>query len=276
MLKQRVITGLVLVSGLLGSLYLLSPAALTIFFAAIFAFAAWEWSNLAGLTNHTLRMVYVALIGGLLWFLMGKLHTPDLHDIAQKTSAMAICWWLLAFLLVRTYPDTRKLWDNWFLQLAMGVVVLVSAWFMLAVLLTMVHGKYLLLLLIGVVALADIGAYFSGKSFGKHKLAVRVSPGKTWEGVAGGVLANIILYILLAVKLDIPQGQWFWMGLLLLFPALVSVVGDLFESMLKRARGIKDSGNILPGHGGLLDRIDGLVASLPAFVLVLSASGLQL
>lgn len=278
MLKQRVITGLVLVTGLLGSLFFLSPASLTILFAVVLTYAAWEWGNLAGLAEISWRVIFVALIAGLLWVLMGWFQGVSLVDpsIVRKSSALVLCWWLVAFLLVKTYPKTVKVWDYAFVQLAMGVVVLASAWFMLAVLLSKPHGKYLLLLLIGIVALADIGAFFSGKFFGKHKLALHVSPGKTWEGVAGGVLANVVLYVSLIVKLGPPKEQWLPMGLLLLFPALISVVGDLFESMLKRARGIKDSGCILPGHGGVLDRIDGLVAALPAFVLVLYTCELHL
>jgi len=119
------------------------------------------------------------------------------------------------------------------------------------------------------VAAADTGAFFSGRRFGRHKLAELVSPNKTWEGVIGGIVSCLVLLVI--VKSILPAEKISWV-LILVLPLLVSffsVTGDLFESMLKRVRGLKDSGNILPGHGGILDRIDGIVSTTPAYILML-------
>ena len=126
--------------------------------------------------------------------------------------------------------------------------------------------------LITLVAAADVGAYFSGKKFGKHKLAELVSPNKTWEGVIGGLISCFLIASILYVLKSALQAEAINWLLLLILPLLVSsfsVIGDLFESMLKRVRGLKDSGNILPGHGGILDRIDGLVSTAPVYMLIL-------
>jgi len=127
-----------------------------------------------------------------------------------------------------------------------------------------------------IVALADIGAYFSGRKFGKHKLASNVSPKKTWEGLFGGVATNILLVVVLGVFLKLDSDQWLILLGLVMITVLASVLGDLLESMIKRHRGIKDSGNILPGHGGILDRLDSLTAALPVFTLVFIYSNFQL
>jgi phosphatidate cytidylyltransferase len=128
----------------------------------------------------------------------------------------------------------------------------------------------LILLIVAVVASADIGGYFTGRAWGKHKLKPAVSPGKTWEGFAGGVAANILL----ALVLWQVTGSNLVILLAIILPtSLVSVLGDLLESMVKRHRGIKDSGALLPGHGGVLDRVDSLTAAAPVFALALLASG---
>jgi phosphatidate cytidylyltransferase len=128
-------------------------------------------------------------------------------------------------------------------------------------------GIWLILWVAAIVSTADICAYFSGRAFGKHKLAKNVSPGKSWEGVIGGVLACVTLALLIAYFAD----KNVWLTLLIVIPtAFSSVLGDLLESMIKRHRGIKDSGSILPGHGGVLDRIDGLTAAIPVFALMLA------
>ena len=135
---------------------------------------------------------------------------------------------------------------------------------------SLVNGNWLILLVVITVATADTGAYFFGKIFGKHPLAATISPGKSWEGFWGGLFACTLLALLVAWVVDFSQ----WMQLLAIisFVALASVIGDLVESMVKRHRGVKDSGSILPGHGGVLDRIDGLTAAVPVFALAVMSS----
>jgi len=156
----------------------------------------------------------------------------------------------------------------------MGWLVLIPPWLACIYLKQSENGSWLILMLVLLVAAADIGAYFSGRALGKHKLAPRVSPGKTWEGVAGGLL--FVFLVALLLKLSFGLREWQALMIVMLPAALVSVVGDLLESMLKRYRGIKDSSQLLPGHGGVLDRIDGLVAAAPVFSLSIMISGWSL
>ena len=150
-------------------------------------------------------------------------------------------------------------------------MVLVPAWVSLVILRQSEHGIWLVFFIIVIVASADIGAYFAGRKFGSKKLAPSVSPGKSWEGVWGGIIVALVSGSLMVVCHD-AYVMSPWILVLILPTAMISVVGDLLESMLKRFRGIKDSGTLLPGHGGVLDRIDGLVASIPVFSLVYLAS----
>ena len=152
----------------------------------------------------------------------------------------------------------------------MGVLVLIPTWVALVYVRQQTNGAWLVLLLMLIVALADSGGYFAGRRFGKHKLAQAVSPGKTWEGFAGGLLANCVLALILS---QILNTNLLLMLVLIIPTSLVSVLGDLLESMVKRHAGAKDSGSILPGHGGILDRVDGITAGAPIFALALLASG---
>jgi phosphatidate cytidylyltransferase len=149
------------------------------------------------------------------------------------------------------------------------LAVLVPTWIALIYVRLQPSGAYLVLLLMLVVALADSGGYFAGRRFGKHKLAPAVSPGKTWEGFAGGLLANLALATGLALALHL---NWLLVICVIVPTSLISVLGDLLESMVKRHAGVKDSGAILPGHGGILDRVDGITAGAPVFALALLVS----
>ena len=146
--------------------------------------------------------------------------------------------------------------------------LLVATWVALASIISLENGRYLLLLAVTIIVLADVGGYIAGKLFGRHKLAPTISPGKTWEGLFGGmVLQAFLVGTLLQLFPDIDALDL----CMLVFPvAICSVIGDLFESMLKRFRGVKDSSNLLPGHGGFLDRLDGVMAALPMFYVILS------
>jgi phosphatidate cytidylyltransferase len=176
-------------------------------------------------------------------------------------------FWVLAAVAVLRYPSGAHLLAGPALAVPTGLLVGWSAWLALVVIRDHPGGATWVLWFLCLIWSADIGAYFAGHRFGRRRLAPQVSPGKTWEGVIGGVLVSIVV----AGAMLVPMGAWqpLWVPVILLLVG-VSVFGDLFESVLKRQRGVKDSGALLPGHGGVLDRIDSVVAALPVFALVLS------
>src|SRR5690554_5521984 len=279
MLKQRVITALVLTLIFLASLFWLPIPLFAVFSAVIVLLAAWEWSNMAGFIRLRGRFAYVFAIAVLLALVAIYLNiitfTRDpFEPLIMAVSAeryrgllvLGVGWWALALLWVQGYLSSALLWSHRPVRALMGALVLIPTWIALTYVRAQPEGAWLVLMIVTVVAMADIGGYFVGRRYGRHKLAVNVSPGKTWQGFAGGVAANLCLALVL------------WLGtsfsltvvLLLVIPtSLVSVLGDLLESMVKRERGIKDSGGLLPGHGGVLDRVDGLTAAAPVFALVL-------
>lgn len=276
MLKQRVITAIILAIIFLGALFGLPAGYFSFFVAAVVVIAAWEWANLSGFSAAWQRGIYSLVVLGLLGLVAsylgfgGEAH-PQLNEAAIRDLLIIGCgWWALALLLIQGYPSSSLLWGHPLIRLVMGFVVLIPTWVALVYVHQQAQGAWLVLLLILVVAAADIGGYFVGRRFGKHKLALAVSPGKTWEGFAGGVLANAILAVILSLVLD----RSLILMLALVIPtSLVSVLGDLLESMVKRHAGVKDSGNILPGHGGILDRVDGITAGAPVFAMALLATG---
>ena len=258
MLKQRVLTALVLAPLALLAVFLLPQSAFEGVLALIFLYAGWEWGNLCSLTRPV-RLIYLALLGALLAVVA---LVPASQPVAL---ALALIFWLVALVLVKGYPATAG-YTRTPLRLLMGLLVLVPAWHAISTLRAGDDGLTLLLMLLSLVWGADIGAYAAGKTWGRHKLLPAVSPGKTLEGVAGGLVTCVLIGIVFAFWLKLsPLGSVFLI-LLSLFTGMVSVLGDLLESMLKRERGIKDSGQLLPGHGGMLDRIDSLTAAAPVFL----------
>ena len=179
---------------------------------------------------------------------------------------IGVIWWASVLILLAIYEQGTTLYkeNKWLLRVA-AFFVLISAWVALITL----HQQHqsLVIYLIALVAMADTGAYFSGKAFGKNKLAPELSPGKTREGMFGGLLGATILSIFGAWYFALPLQDWTYFIFLSMAVAIMSVAGDLFESLMKREVGQKDSGNILPGHGGMLDRVDGLLAALPIFTM---------
>ncbi len=265
MLRARVITAIVLVVGLLTVLFVLPARAAMGAVAVVVLASAWEWSAFAGLRRLGQRLGYVALIG-----LLGGLAllTSELSVSLALVLWFALGWWALALYWVTRFP--RPISAP--LAALCGGAVLLPLWLVLVELLSQpVGGAMLVLLLLVVVWAADIGAYFGGRRFGRVKLAPRVSPGKTWEGVIGGLAAGVAVTALASWLLALPMS-----GLVMLAPALVliSVLGDLSVSMFKRNAGLKDSGHLLPGHGGILDRVDSLSAAAPLYLLGLGWLGL--
>jgi phosphatidate cytidylyltransferase len=276
MLKQRVITALILAVIFVSALFGLPAGYFSFFIGAVVLVGAWEWASLAGFSARWQRALYVLFNFIALFWVSAYLGfegeaSPDLNRASIQELLVGGCiWWALALLLVQGYPSSALLWGHKALRLLMGLLVLIPTWVALVYVRQQEAGAWLVLLLMLIVAMADSGGYFAGKRFGKHKLAPAVSPGKTWEGFAGGLIANCLLATVLSVSLDVDL----LLILVLVVPtSLISVLGDLLESMLKRHAGIKDSGVILPGHGGILDRVDGVTAAAPVFALALLGTG---
>ncbi|CAH0990708.1 Phosphatidate cytidylyltransferase [Sinobacterium norvegicum] len=268
MLKQRIISAVVMAILFVGALFLPSDY-LALVFAGVVLIAAWEWSDLSGFSSQLLRGLYVA-IAAMLIFVCAQYAEPQL-GLASERGLQVLSWvvvfWALALLWVLGYPASKVIWGAKITRGLMGLVVVVGGWLSLAILTYETHSVALTLYLIAMIAAADTGAYFTGKKFGRHKLAPAVSPGKTLEGFVGGMLSSVAIAAI-AYGFDVVAGMSLAVWLILaLVSALASALGDLLESMVKRHRGIKDSGNILPGHGGIADRMDGISAGAPVFVL---------
>ncbi|MDF3055173.1 MAG: hypothetical protein K0Q74_1080 [Gammaproteobacteria bacterium] len=260
MLKQRVITALVLIPLVILGVFYLPLLWFAWISAAVFLLTGWEWAALSGLKNTYHRLLFL-LFSLIFFWLLGVV--PQLYPLL----AGLLTWICLPFFLKRTDLWARCWEINIYLRLALGIWLLGLAWYAINFILGQGWGSLLLLTLFLWVWGADIGAYFMGRAYGKHKLAPSISPGKTWEGVLGGAITTILLAIIMG--LFFPFGVHYYFGLLLLsiVIVLISVLGDLFESMIKRQSKIKDSGTLLPGHGGLLDRLDSLISAAPVFAV---------
>lgn len=261
MLKQRVITALILIPLVIALIYYLPPPAFCILTGLITLAAAWEWTNLMEVTHLGGRFLYIVIMG---WILFGMLFVPT-----GFVFLVSFALWLVATVMVAFYPRGSAWWAKslvW--RGVMGVFVLVPCWAALNYIRNQENGFYALLFLFVLIWGADIGAYFVGRKWGKHKLAPTVSPGKSVEGFFAALGSAIIIALLAAWFTSISIQIWPWCVLIALVTVAFSVIGDLFESMLKRQAGLKDSGKLLPGHGGLLDRIDSLTAAAPVFVFV--------
>jgi phosphatidate cytidylyltransferase len=179
---------------------------------------------------------------------------------------MAVGLWAIIILWIQGYPSSSILWSSKPVLVMLGAALLAFTWLSIVSVLLRPSGQWLLLVGILIVVMMDVGGFFVGKFFGRHKLAPVVSPGKTWEGFAGGILFQLIIVGVLMLVL--PNKLSALQIFLILPVALFAVIGDLFESMVKRQSGLKDSGSILPGHGGILDRIDGIMAAMPIYALL--------
>lgn len=271
MLKTRIITALVLLPIVLGAVFYLDRNLFAWVAGAFFLAGGWEWSAMLPARPATgWRLLWVLLLA--LVMAATEYFRP----------AFVLVWlpllWAPALLLVATYPRSSALWYRTPVMLALGVWLLVPAWAAVVQLQDQgalgLSGPLALLFILVWVWAADIGAYFAGRALGKHKLAANVSPGKTLEGLAGGVLLALGITAAVSWAGPVVPGE---RGLLLLVAALTvlaSALGDLFESMSKRRHGIKDSGTMLPGHGGMLDRIDSVTAALPVALAAFSWTGL--
>ncbi len=272
MLKQRIITALIIAPIFLGGIFLLGPLYFALFIAAIIGVAAWEWANMAGVTSPVGRWGYAAVMLAAI-FVTSFIPSKFLF-------ILSVFWWVLALLLVVNYPEKTEHWESTLIRLLIGFFVLLPAWHALVFIRngsvsigTEFDSLWVILYVMFVVWGADVGAYFAGRAFGKKKLAPSVSPGKSWAGVYGGLVVIEMMAIGVGIGLNFSAGKTVALMLVTFITGIVSVLGDLLESMLKRHRGIKDSSQLLPGHGGVMDRVDSLTAALPIFAFAMLVLG---
>ena len=264
MLRQRILTAIIALAILGLVIFVVPPVVARVVIAAVFVAGAWEWGGFLFDDQRGGRIAYMVFIGaGMASAFFFAAEPAAFANLLQ----VGIAWWLLALAWLFFFPTPIPAAMTWIC----GALVLIPAWAALDRLYTQQSPELLIFVLL-IVWVADIGAYFVGKGFGRVKLAPSISPGKTWEGVLGGLTAVSILAAL-------ASGVFSW-DLKVLVPfclavALVSIVGDLTVSMFKRTAGVKDSGSLFPGHGGVLDRIDSVAAAAPLFVFALAWIGFE-
>ena len=258
MLKLRVVSASILAAVVAAAVAFLPVFLLWVFFYLLVLAAGYEWARLSGVQTRLGFAGYAVALTALV-----SIALPAMEHWPAALVAV-VAFWVVALALLVAYPKGIRLLGSSAAMLIAGGIVLVGAWLALA----MLHHKSaeLVIWLLVATAVADTGAYFAGRRLGRRKLAPQISPGKTWEGLIGGALATLAWA---------ATGAWFFDGSLLTWLGIgavvfgAAVVGDLFESVLKRSRDVKDSGAILPGHGGVLDRIDSVLAAAPVFALLM-------
>jgi phosphatidate cytidylyltransferase len=270
MLKQRVITAVILAPLIVALIFLTRASVFATLLGLIFLLGLWEWTRMAGLHGRPLRaacLLGYAIVFALLWHVC-KSPWWWLPVLA------GLVWWLLALLwLVRSPFAATPTRGHALLKLLAGVFVVAPAWCALVSMHDDLarpdsgHGPWWVLFFACIVIAADIGAYTAGTRWGRIKLAPAISPGKTREGVYGALICSGVVGLIGGALLHVPAARLPAIVVLALLTVLFSIVGDLFESLIKRHAGVKDSGALFPGHGGVFDRMDSIVAALPIFVL---------
>ena len=261
MLRQRVLTAMVLVAVLLGVMLGLPPIATIWLVTVLILIGAWEWAAFIGNGSAPARAAFTITVAGLLIACLYFYSTTP--QFVRITMTVAMVWWMAAFLWVclapaRVQPISAAI---------AGVLALVPCWLALVYITFTTNSTHWVLFTLALVWAADTGAFFAGRWLGRVPLAPRVSPKKTWEGVFGGMVTSALV-AWFAASFVFAVDVWLFVATCIAVAA-VSIVGDLTESMLKRAVGLKDSGSVFPGHGGMLDRIDSVTAAAPALVFAL-------
>ena len=274
MFKQRFATASVLALVFISALLFLTTPVFISLMMLVILIAGWEWADLARIRSILGKLLFVLAL--LLCMLaianyVGIFTELD-YSLSYKICLATIALWAVIFLWLQGYPSSAILWSPRPIVICLGIVLLSVTWLALASIISLDKGRFLILLAVAIIIFADVGGYLIGKSIGRHKLAPTISPGKTWEGLFGGMLLQI--FLVLGLILYFSQIHWYKVCLLVFPVAISSVIGDLFESMLKRHRGVKDSSNLLPGHGGFLDRLDGVMPALPLFFVIISNTSL--
>ncbi|MBD1564942.1 phosphatidate cytidylyltransferase [Vibrio sp. SA48] len=276
-MKQRIITALILAPLVILGIFKLSLPLFMAALAVVAIIGVWEWTQFVDAKSRYLAAIPTVVVGAASYVLVSPDVTSlnDMASIHYLILGIGAVWWLFSSFLAITYPKSRSWWENSkTLRHLFGVLTLLP--FFWSVLFLRAesfssdpyHGAKLVLFVCLIVWAADSGAYFAGKSFGKRKMAPAVSPNKTIEGLIGGVITALIVAWFTADLFNIEFSSPVSMVVITLFTVVISVLGDLVESMFKRVSGIKDSSNIIPGHGGVLDRIDSLTAAFPIFALL--------
>ena len=271
MTRTRLLAALFMTPLAIAAVLFLDTPWLVALAAVLFLAGLWEWFRLAEIDDTLHRTVLLvanlALMVAIVW--ASRSATGYSFVLFQVATVIGVGWWLLAMLWLKHFDfasdhDTHAR----MFKLAAGTLAVVPAWAALA----LIHGsqqnghRWLLIALL-VIWAADSGAYFAGRKFGKHKLSPRISPNKTIEGLVGGMVASLVVALAAAPFAGATVAQLPFVAIVVVVTVLFSVVGDLFESLLKRHVGAKDSGDLIPGHGGILDRIDSVLAALPVFAL---------
>ncbi|WP_170915135.1 phosphatidate cytidylyltransferase [Enterovibrio nigricans] len=277
-MKQRVLTASVLAPIVIAAIFFLPLPFFIVAIAGVTLLGHWEWTKFVASSSRLKALALPSLI--LLVSLCGLWPVTqtgfDLSTVNGSILALlGAIWWLVATAMVLKYPKATSWWSNSaILQQAFGVLTLLPFLWSVSLLRAYEYdnapylGAKMVLLVCLLVWAADTGAYFAGKRFGKRKIAPAVSPNKTMEGLIGGLIASVGVTLVAAKGFSIPFSSLPMLGVVALITAFASVLGDLAESMFKRVAGVKDSGSILPGHGGILDRIDSLTAAFPVFTVL--------
>ncbi len=277
-MKYRLITTFILIALVIAVLFFLPPIGFAFVTLAVCMLSAWEWSKIAGYISGRQRIWFAVFCGLLLTFIMlTVLSYRSFTTVWQLQYALclSLAWWLVALILVLYYPRSAILWSKFrLLRLALGLLTIFP--FFCGMLVIRQHhydinhfiGAWWLLYVMVLVWGADSGAYIFGRALGRHQLAQKISPGKTWEGLMGGLLTSATIAYLFYkyAPLNAAPLTLFFCSFM---TVLASILGDLTESMFKREAGIKDSGKLIPGHGGILDRIDSLTAAVPVFACLM-------
>lgn len=276
MTKTRLLAALVMAPVAIAAILLLSTPWITTLAAVIFLIGLWEWFELAEIEDSLARTVLLVANLALMVAIVWASRSPTGYsDVLFKLASMiGVVWWCFALLWLRKYDfaHNHETWARMF-KLAAGSASVIPAWCALGwIHMSAPNGHIWLFTALAIVWAADSAAYFAGRHFGgmlfkNRKLSPRVSPNKTYEGLIGGVLAGVLVGVCGSLLAGASGKQIPLVALVALVATLASVIGDLFESLLKRHAGVKDSGRLIPGHGGVLDRIDGVLAALPVFAV---------
>ncbi|ETX10716.1 phosphatidate cytidylyltransferase [Marinomonas ushuaiensis DSM 15871] len=265
MLLPRILSAIVMAALFICAVFVLEEFSFIISMAGVVLLAGWEWARLSGV-KHQLGRVLFAIVIGFLCLVTFK------FNVQEASLYIAPFLWITALYWVVRYPALLQ-WRHNFSRLLFGALILVTTWSALVVLRQADDFVVWVLLLMGLIWGADSGAYFAGRAFGKRKLARFVSPGKSWEGVIGGLLLTQLGVVVFAFFSDFSASQWVVLALIALLTSSVSVLGDLTESLFKRHESLKDSSRLIPGHGGVMDRVDSLTAAASIYVLSLTLAG---
>lgn len=270
MFKQRFATASVLALVFISALVFFPISVFISLIMLVVLVAGWEWADLAkiGSTSGKLFFVLALLLSMLATANYVGVYTAFDRLLSYQICLSAMGLWAVIFLWLQGYPSSAILWSPRPVMLVLGIVLLSITWLAISSIISLDNGRFLVLLAMAIIIFADIGGYTVGKSLGRHKLAPTISPGKTWEGLLGGMALQVLLVV--GMVFFFEEVNWLNLCLLVFPVAFASVIGDLFESMLKRHRGVKDSSNLLPGHGGFLDRLDGVMPALPLFFVILT------